>query len=105
MDFYRENACPGMVVCSIHGTLQPSKNQQRNIFLIIVLPILITFHQVTANKIMLLAWCYKKGSLLLTIHQIAKVHAIQVLVFVHVGTKDGKGFIDAHFTIAMRHVH
>ena len=57
----------------------------------------------TLNKIP--ARCYKKGNLIVGLYRISKAYGLRLLSYVHTGIQDGKGSIDAHFAMAMRHVH
>ena len=47
----------------------------------------------------------QKGSLLLGMHKIAHAYNFKLISFIHTCVQDGKGYIDAHFATAMRHVN
>ena len=51
------------------------------------------------------AKCYQSGSLLLGMLIICDHYHIGLKSFIHTETQDGKGSIDGHFAICMKHVN
>ena len=50
------------------------------------------------------ARCYKKGNLVFALYKITEKYNLTICSYIHTGVQDGKGCIDAHFSMAMHHV-